>query len=87
MSLSDQVVTEEKCEEEYVVELKEECEYSTVQDKVCSQGYSPSYSDQVCTLYSARDQIPRPSKNGILEQISIFALESISSVIKLSISA
>ena len=47
MSLSDQVVTEEKCEEEYVVELKEECEYSTVQDKVCSQGYSPSYSDQV----------------------------------------
>ena len=41
------MVTEEKCEEEYVVELKEECEYSTVQDKVCSQGYSPSYSDQV----------------------------------------
>ena len=41
------VVTEEKCEEEYVTEYKEECEYSTVQDKVCSSGYSPSYSDQV----------------------------------------
>ena len=42
-----EVVTEEKCEEEYVVEYKEECEYSTVQDKVCSSRYSPSYSDQV----------------------------------------
>ena len=41
------VVTEEKCEEEYVVEYKEECEYSTVQDEVCSSGYSPSYSDEV----------------------------------------
>ena len=41
------VVTEEKCSEEYVTEYKEECEYSTVQDKVCSSGYSPSYSDQV----------------------------------------
>ena len=45
-----EVVTEEKCEEEYVVEYKEECEYSTVQDKVCSSGYSPSYSDQVINL-------------------------------------
>ena len=52
------MVTEEKCEEEYVVELKEECEYSTVQDKVCSQGYSPSYSDQVCTVQEARFQDP-----------------------------
>ena len=58
ISPCNQVVTEEKCEEEYVVELKEECEYSTVQDKVCSQGYSPSYSDQVCTVQETRFQDP-----------------------------
>ena len=57
MSLSEQVVTEEKCEEEYVVELKEECEYSTVQDKVCSQGYSPSYSDQVQSKTRFQDSL------------------------------
>ena len=48
------VVTEEKCSEEYVTEYKEECEYNTVQDKVCSSGYSPSYSDQVpCDVIDA----------------------------------
>ena len=51
------MVMEEKCEEEYVVELKEECEYSTVQDKVCSQGYSPSYSDQVQSKTRFQDSL------------------------------
>jgi len=52
------VVTEEKCEEEYVVEYKEECEYSTVQDEVCSSGYSPSYSDE-CVTQRAPGRAPR----------------------------
>jgi hypothetical protein len=43
-------VTEEKCEEAaYQTEYKEECEYDTVEDKVCSSGYSVSYSDQCLT--------------------------------------
>jgi len=52
------VVTEEKCSEEYVTEYKEECEYTTVQDKVCSSGYSPSYSDQ-CVTQRAPGRAPR----------------------------
>ena len=42
-------VTEEPCEEEYLVQYKEECRYWTVEDRMCSSGYSASYSSQCRT--------------------------------------
>ena len=44
-TLCNNIITE-KCEDDYQTELKDECTYETVIEKVCSTGYSVSYNDQ-----------------------------------------
>jgi len=39
-------VYEEKCEDSYEIEMKEECTYETVIDKKCSRSYEVSYRDE-----------------------------------------
>ena len=44
-TLCNNIITE-KCESSYQTELKDECTYETVIEKVCSTGYSVAYNDQ-----------------------------------------
>jgi len=42
-------VYEEKCEDSYEIEMKEECKYETVIDQKCSRSYEVSYRDECST--------------------------------------
>ena len=56
-------VRDEKCESGYLTELKDECQYETIYETVCTWGYLVSYQDQCNELDSSCRKVPKyPTK-------------------------